>query len=113
MASGSGPHREKTLQSKFARDPEMSELVRTFVEELPERVQQLQSAFDDAQLADLRLLAQRLSGSSDGHGFAPLSTAARQVANRVAGLRPDAAYQDLRRLETEVNDLIALCERVR
>jgi Hpt domain len=115
MASASGDRKEHggALRSKYARDPEMADLVRCFVDELPERVQRLQAAWEEANLHDLRLLAQRLQGSSNQHGFAPLGDAAEHVVERISTLHPPGAFKELDRLGAEVRDLIAMCERVR
>ncbi len=105
--------RSAALTSRFADDPEMSAMVRAFVDDLPTRLKGLCDAWDDARLDDLRLMAQRLKGSSSGHGFPPIGFAASRVVRELDTLRADSTFEDLLKLEKDFRALIELCERAR
>jgi Hpt domain len=111
---GKSPGEQGTaITSRFAHDPEMSAMVRAFVEDLPQRMESLCQAWEHARLDDLRLLTQRLKGSSSGHGFTPIGSAASKVVREIDTLQADNSFDDLLKLEEDFRALLALCERAR
>lgn len=80
------------LLSRFADDPEMREIVALFVAEVPDRLRELQTAWDAADLGRMRTLAHQIKGAAGGYGFPEISTAAAALEAAVsAGARSAGA----------------------
>ncbi len=95
------------LLSEFRDDPDMTELVESFVQELPARVATLAACLEQNQLADLQRIAHQLKGASGGYGFPVLG----EAAARVESLLKSGA--ETGSVMASVKELIALCQRVR
>lgn len=102
---GSGP-----LVSQYAHDPEMSELVTFFVEELPVRLEALRSAWTRGQTMLLARLAHQLKGAGAGYGFPQIGEAAGRVESAIGGRSPSCP-PDLADVEHRMGELVALCAR--
>lgn len=100
-ANAGGP-----LKSEFASDPEMMELVREFVQELPERISTLQSAWREANTELVGRVAHQLKGASAGYGFAPVGEAAAKLEKAIKSVD-----DDLTSVKREFDELLALCNR--
>lgn len=100
-ASAGGP-----LKSDFASDPEMMELVREFVHELPERITTLQSAWREANAELVAQVAHQLRGASAGYGFAPVGEAAAKLESAIKSVDDDLAG-----VKREFDELLSLCNR--
>ena len=94
------------LRSEFADDPEMMELVREFVQELPERIESLQSAWREANTELVCRVAHQLKGASAGYGFAPVGDAAAKLEKAVK-----TVDDDLTAVKREFDELLAICNR--
>jgi len=92
-----------TLQSDFADDPEMADLIDAFVGGLPSTVASIEAAHSSGQLEELGRLAHQLKGAGGSYGYPSLTDAARAVEADVrSGTSADA-------LEAKVEHLAALC----
>jgi HPt (histidine-containing phosphotransfer) domain-containing protein len=89
------------IRSTFADDPDMSELVLRFVENLPDRIRKLEAS----DPADRLRLAHHLRGAAGGYGFPQVSESAGQLED---ALRLDRA-QDAR---AALDALAAVCRRI-
>lgn len=99
--------RQEPLFSTFHDHPEMKELVRTFVGELPVRLRALEEAVIKQDIAKLQYLCRCLKSEGTGYGFDIISqTAANVEASLLAG-------QALTLLHKDVNMLIKLCMQAR
>lgn len=110
----SQPSRRPTpnsLRSRFATDPEMSELVELFVRELPSRMDAIRAAWLQGQTDRLGRMAHQLKGAGDGYGFPEISAAADSLESAARASSETDASERLRALEREVNDLAAWCAR--
>lgn len=94
------------LRSEFAGDPDMRELIRFFVSEMPERIRAVEACLREDRLDDLRVIAHQLKGASAGYGFAPVGLAARALEE---DLKDSAGLEAIRR---DVESLLGLCRRV-
>ena len=94
------------LKSEFASDPDMMELVREFVQELPDRISTLQSAWRDANADVVGRVAHQLKGASAGYGFAPVGDAAAKLEKAIKSVN-----DDLSSVKREFDELIAMCNR--
>lgn len=95
------------LHSTFADDPEMRELVEMFVQEMPERIEAIRTAFNTAEMTRLKTLSHQLKGASAGYGFAPLGEAAGKVEDAVR-----SAPDELSAIRERVDELLEMCRRV-
>jgi histidine phosphotransfer protein HptB len=103
--SGATAPSTQPLRSEFADDPEMAELVRFFVDRLPERVVALEQAAAAADWQTLATLAHQLKGSGGGYGYPGITASAAQVERL-------AKAQDQTQLLTQsLQELVRLCQR--
>lgn len=98
------------LRSQLANDPDMQELIGLFIEELPERLRALESAFAEQRAEDLSRVAHQLRGACGGYGFPVLGLAAGKVEDAVRALPSTGA--DLEKVRAGVEELVGLCRRV-
>ncbi|MEM1072046.1 MAG: Hpt domain-containing protein [Planctomycetota bacterium] len=97
------------IRSSFSDDPDMLELVQEFVENLPGRVAQLKTAYDSNDRVSLTRLSHQLKGASGGYGFDGVGAAAGRVEASLLALPADS---DVASLKRELNELVAMCQRV-
>jgi len=100
--SGSDP-----IQSDFAGDPQMRELIDLFVSEMPTRATRLSALFEGQQIDDLQRLAHQLKGAAGGYGFGPISEAAAELEDAIV------SREELDLVRSQVDQLIDLCQRTR
>jgi HPt (histidine-containing phosphotransfer) domain-containing protein len=93
--------------SPLATDPDLAELVELFVQELPERLAQLQLAFETGNLAELARFAHQLKGAGGSYGFPQLTPIAARLEMMAKQGADDAA------LRAALDHLIALTRRLR
>lgn len=97
---------ETPIHSTFADDPDMMELVEFFVDEIDDRVAQLDAAFHSKDSDTLKDLAHQLKGAAGGYGFQVISDAAAKVE------LPLKDGQAIDTITSELNDLLSLCKRI-
>ncbi|MEO1715501.1 MAG: Hpt domain-containing protein [Planctomycetota bacterium] len=107
MANASGD--TGPIRSEFAGDPDMLELVQTFVDELPVRAAQLTASLEAGDRDGLIRLAHQLSGSCGGYGFASIGDHARRLERE---LNESDLSGTLAEVREQVDELVALCGRV-
>ena len=100
------PH-NAAIVSKLANDPDMAEIVKLFVDELPGRVEAIENSLTRQDFDALVRLAHQLKGAAGGYGFPQITDAARTLEESAQ------ATKDLDRLATEVRELGDLCQRAR
>jgi HPt (histidine-containing phosphotransfer) domain-containing protein len=105
--SAAGP-----LRSEFANDPDMAEIVEMFVDEMPQRTEQLTKLWSSQQMEDLKRFAHQIKGASGGYGFPTVGAAAAKVESTLNALSEGSATASLQDLRKQVEDLINLCQRV-
>jgi HPt (histidine-containing phosphotransfer) domain-containing protein len=97
------------LVSKLAADPDMVELVRMFVDEIPERIRLVEDFWARRELEQLRRIAHQLKGACGGYGFPQVG----QVAARLEDGLSSESEADLQGVAVRVKELIETCRRVR
>ncbi len=97
----------ESLLSDLAHDPDMIELVELYVEELPDKVADLERTLEECDLDELARLAHQIKGSSGGYGFSLISARAAVVEQSAT----DGAEPEM--LQAQVRELIMLCLRAR
>ncbi len=106
------PHQNSgPIQSQFANDPDMKELVELFISELPQRIDAINTAFQAGDTNSLKRLAHQLRGASAGYGYPTLGTAAGAVEDGLRSLAPTETSRVIARLGAEVAALIDMCRR--
>jgi len=98
--------------SNLAGDPDMTGLIKLFVEEIPERVRSIERFWATRDLVQLRRMAHQLKGACGGYGFPQVGDVAGKLEvqlNEVIGAEAEA---DLVAVQKQVRDLVALCGRV-
>ncbi|MEM7682209.1 MAG: Hpt domain-containing protein [Planctomycetota bacterium] len=69
-------------------DPELAEM---FAEAVPERIEQIEAAVQQGDLAELGRLGHQLKGAAAGYGFPKITEAAAVVETMARGESPDDA----------------------
>ena len=90
--------------STLADDPDLSELVELYVEEMPDRVSQIRETLDDKQ--ELLRLIHQVKGAAGSYGFEELSAEAGRHENEIK------QTDDPSEIEKSVDNFIFQCERV-
>lgn len=106
------PTSKPALRSTLADDPEMKEIVRLFADELPKRLEAIQTAIRTGSTRDVVRLAHHLKGASAGYGYPSIGEAAARLESALTGaggLAPKA----LEDVKAHVDSLVELCERAR
>ncbi len=101
------PQPEQPVRSTYADDPEMHELIEFFVDEIPNRVEALQQAWQEHDADAIERLVHQLKGSSGGYGFQVITEAAAALEHPLK-----QGQDDLDALAAEYDQLIKLCNRV-
>lgn len=60
---------EGPIRSEFHDDPQLTGILAAFLDELPDRIKELQNHFDQGRQEPLRRLAHQLKGAGGGYGF--------------------------------------------
>lgn len=82
---------EGPIRSEFADDPEMTLLIREFVESLPARAGAIHAHLEAGAHDTARTLAHQLKGAGGGYGFPQVTEAARAVDRSIRDRRLDDA----------------------
>ena len=98
---------EEYVYSRLGRDPDLADILQSFVEEMPTRVTKLLHHMDDGNWEELRRTVHQLKGAAGSYGFEPLSPAANKVERAI---REEGSEEQIRE---SVMELVELCGRVR
>ncbi len=96
------------LQSLYADDPDMADLVRLFVSELPDRIASAERAWRERRVEDLTRLAHQLKGAGSGYGYPAITQAAAQLERELRELNAREGVADVR---DELDTLLDMCRR--
>lgn len=103
----SAPHNADVLVSELADEEDMIDIVEMFVDELPDRVSEIERLVSEENLEELARRAHQLKGSAGGYGFPAITVAAKVLES---GAKAAEGIESLRR---QVDDLADLCRRAR
>ncbi|MEA1950355.1 MAG: Hpt domain-containing protein [Planctomycetota bacterium] len=73
------------IYSTLGSDPDLGELVELFVDEMPERVQNITNLLEQSDWEELRRAAHQLKGAAGSYGFDAISPTAAVVENKIRG----------------------------
>ncbi|MBX7168404.1 MAG: Hpt domain-containing protein [Pirellulales bacterium] len=97
----------EAFYSSLAADPDMSELVDMFVDEMPDRIASLQAQYDAANWTELGRLAHQMKGAAGSYGFNQLTPFAARLEGTVKEHKPETEIQ------SALSELTELCRRIR
>jgi histidine phosphotransfer protein HptB len=97
---------EEPVYSRLANDPDLADIVEMFVDEMPERVENLLHCLDEKNWNELRQAAHQLKGAAGSYGFEPISPCASRVESAIRNNEPEE------RIREAVMELVELCGRV-
>jgi len=107
------PTPRPSLRSEFAGDPDMQEILVLFVQEMPERVTQMQEAWDQGHFDAVKRLAHQLKGAGGGYGFPSLGVEAAKLESGLTTLLSRADNStELEHIRLQLDALVDLCNRV-
>ncbi len=95
------------IYSEFGDDPDLGELVEMFVDEIPDRIDQLLSSLEARDWGGLERTAHQLKGAAGSYGFDALTPWAARLENAA---HESAAEEEIRRATEE---LVAVCRLLR
>jgi CheY-like chemotaxis protein/HPt (histidine-containing phosphotransfer) domain-containing protein len=95
-----------TLRSAYMSDPDMQELIQTFISNLPKRVNQLMDLLHKQDLESLHRAVHQLKGAGGGYGFAEVTHRAAEVERAI---KTGATIESLSEV---VRSLVQMLERV-
>jgi len=95
------------LYSTLADDPDMGELVELFVDELPNRIASLHTAFTTSDLDALARCAHQLKGAAGSYGFDAMTPALQRLEQSVRQRSPQTELQQ------RLDEVTSLALRVR
>ncbi len=96
------------LRSQFAGDPEMLDLIRVFLDELPARVSSIRASLDAGRASDLMRLAHQLKGAAGGYGYPTIGDAAGRVEEDLK--RVSSVGGELEGIRGAIDELLMLCQ---
>ena len=77
--------KSRTIYSTLRNDTTLSKLVELFVDEMPDRVQNLTTLLKQANWEELRRAAHQLKGAAGSYGFDAISPTAGVVEDKIRG----------------------------
>lgn len=95
---------DEPIQSEFADDPEMQELIQMFLVGLTDYCTQLEQGLADQDLETLRRVGHQLKGAGGGYGYSLITATGGQLEQAV--LRDGAVTDDVR---AAARELIQVC----
>ena len=108
MSTDPNPHDHSpandALESEFANDPDLCDIVTMFVDELPSRVDAIKNAFHVGDMETIRTMTHQLRGSAGGYGFSPIGDVAGEI--EMESLNDET---DISTLYEMIEDLAAIC----
>ncbi len=93
------------LYSTLADDPDLCDIVVMFVDEMPDRVDNLLAQLESGNWEELRRAAHQLKGAAGSYGFDAISPSAARLED---GLRNDLPEAEILKA---TESLVALCQR--
>lgn len=77
---------DRAVRSHFADDPELHELLETFVNSISEKGQRLRELFETGEFRELTATTHQLKGSAGGYGFRDCSRLAAELEAACQGM---------------------------
>ncbi|MDG2130845.1 MAG: Hpt domain-containing protein [Fuerstiella sp.] len=97
----------EAIYSSLATDPDLCELAEMYVDEMPDKIVALETAFSSGDMEALRQKAHQLKGAAGSYGFDQLTPYAAALEASIRNQQPPDHICDA------LNQVITLCRRVR
>ena len=94
------------IYSLLADDPDLHEIVKMFIEEMPTRINQLINEFIAKNWGELERTAHQLRGAAGSYGFVEVTPTAGKLEQSLKENLPEEEIQQL------LTELIELCRRM-
>ena len=94
------------IYSFLADDPDLFEVVKMFVDEMPERIEQLLNDFNEKNWGELERTAHQLRGAAGSYGFGEVTPLAGKLEESVKAKFPEE------KIHQYLIELIELCRRM-
>ena len=79
----------QALFSTLAEDPDLAEIVEMFVDEMPERIENILNCFESEDWEGLRRASHQLKGAAGSYGFATITPCAGILEAAVKQTKPE------------------------
>ena len=96
----------EVIRSKYANDPDFTDLLRDFAVGLNERIKQMQEALEQGDFGQVKDLAHKLKGAAGFTGYPTLSETAKTLEHTAA------KSSDIESVTLALNDLCSICRAV-
>jgi HPt (histidine-containing phosphotransfer) domain-containing protein len=100
------PTAADTLASTYATDPDMAEVIKEFVDRLPDQVSKMRQLLQTNNLDELRRAVHQMKGAGGGYGFAQITTLAARAEQTVKEQAP------IESITQQIDSLIDLIRKV-
>ncbi len=97
----------QVLFSTLAEDPDLAEIVEMFVDEMPDRVENILNCFESEDWEGLRTASHQLKGAAGSYGFSSITPCAGVLEAAVKQTKPEDE------IRSAVDELVAMCRCVR
>jgi histidine phosphotransfer protein HptB len=93
------------LYSTLGDDPDLSDLVVLFVEEMPDRVANILDLYKRSEWDELRRSAHQIKGAAGSYGFGAITPSAGKLEYAIRDHEPEE------NIRMAVEDLVTMCNR--
>ena len=97
----------RPLYSKLGADPDLSDIVTMFVEEMPDRISKILNQLNASDWEGLRRSAHQLKGAAGSYGFDAISPSAARLEDSILESLPE------QQICVAVDGLVEMCRRAR
>lgn len=97
----------QVLFSTLAEDPDLAEIVEMFVDEMPDRIENILNCFESENWEGLRCASHQLKGAAGSYGFPSITPCAGVLEASVKQTKPE------NEIRQAVDELVAMCRSVR
>lgn len=97
----------QALFSTLAEDPDLAEIVEMFVDEMPDRIENILNCFQSEDWVGLQRASHQLKGAAGSYGFPSITPCAGILEAAVKQTRPEDE------IHKAVDELVAMCRSVR
>jgi HPt (histidine-containing phosphotransfer) domain-containing protein len=94
-----------SIASRFADDPDMAEVIASFVQLLPQRCQAMREALNNNDLPTLQRLAHQMKGAGGSYGYPMLTRAGKELGAA-------AKVGDQEACGLELRNLAVMCQAI-
>ncbi len=99
--------------STFRDDPDLADIVKMFVAEMPKRIEAIVASWEQQELETLKRLAHQLKGAGGGYGFESVSVQAGKLESTLEELGRGNGTNTNQQLRATYDGLLDLCRRVK